>query len=155
MPANPNKTMTLEILAKYKICCGKIYFPKCKMAILTLPMYNIFGPPHQRNSGIQFKCQFWPLTRGGKIDRDCNLIKLGQYLQFFYKLGKNKPAMLNLDKKTHCSKIIYCKNIWRQKWFLLEVCLPIQQGYLPVQQGFLSQVSILSSQNVANFNLVS
>ena len=77
-------------------------------------MYNIFGPPHQRNSGIQFKCQFWPLTRGGKIDRDCNLIKLGQYLQFFYKLGKNKPAMLNLDKKMIRNKV---KIIFREQTF--------------------------------------
>ena len=92
-----------ELLQKYWQNSGNLsrknHFLKCKTAILTLPMYNIFGPPHQRNSGIQFKCQFWPLTRGGKIDRDCNLIKLGQYLQFFYKLGKNKPAMLNLDKR--------------------------------------------------------
>ena len=72
------------------------------MAILTLPMYNIFGPPHQRNCGIQFKCQFWPLTRGGRLQFN----QVGKYLQFFCKLGKNKQAMLNLDKKMKSNTVL-------------------------------------------------
>ena len=49
-----------------KIESFKRYFLKYKTAICALRVYNIFGAPHQRNSGIQFKCQFWPLTGEGK-----------------------------------------------------------------------------------------
>ena len=52
-------------LAK-KIESFKRCFLKYKTAICALRVYNIFGAPHQRNSGIQFKCQFWPLTGEGK-----------------------------------------------------------------------------------------
>ena len=49
-----------------KIESRKRYFLNYKTAICALLVYNIFGAPHQRNSGIQFKCQFWPLTGEGK-----------------------------------------------------------------------------------------
>ena len=53
-------------LFSQKIESRKRYFLKYKTAICALRVYNIFGAPHQRNSGIQFKCQFWPLTGEGK-----------------------------------------------------------------------------------------
>ena len=53
-------------LFSQKIESRKRYFLNYKTAICALLVYNIFGAPHQRNSGIQFKCQFWPLTGEGK-----------------------------------------------------------------------------------------
>ena len=53
-------------LFSQKIESRKRYFLKYETAICALRVYNIFGAPHQRNSGIQFKCQFWPLTGEGK-----------------------------------------------------------------------------------------